>query len=278
MDLTNDQIERYSRQIILEEVGLHGQEKISNGRVLIVGAGGLGAPAAYYLAAAGVGIIGLVDFDQVELNNLQRQIIHSTADVGRPKVDSAADKMQALNPDVEVRTYNEPLRAGNALDLIREYDFVIDGTDNFGAKFLINDACVLAGTPYSHAGILRFDGQTMTVRPGESACYRCVFPQMPPEGAIPTCSQAGVLGVLAGTFGVLQATEALKALLGIGDMLTDRLLSYNAKTMDFRKRTVRRDLSCPVCGEHPTITGLTDGDQPQCDLKGGGACDSPVTP
>jgi len=255
---TEEQIERYSRHIILKDVGGKGQKKLLDGRVLIIGAGGLGSPIALYLAAAGVGTIGIADADVVDLSNLQRQIAHHTGDIGTPKVISAAAKMTAMNPDVTVNTYHEWISAANILDIIREYDFVIDGTDNFAAKFLINDACVLAGKPYSHGGILQFDGQSLTVIPGESACYRCIFPAPPPKDAIPTCSSAGVIGVLPGVLGTIQATEAIKYLLGKGELLTNRLLTYNALRMRFREVPIRKNPRCPICGENPTITELKD--------------------
>ncbi|HEY6839132.1 MAG TPA: molybdopterin-synthase adenylyltransferase MoeB [Geobacteraceae bacterium] len=256
--LTEEQIERYSRHIILKEVGGKGQKKLFDGRVLIIGAGGLGSPIALYLAAAGVGTIGLADADDVDLSNLQRQIAHHTKDIGVPKVLSAKEKMVAMNPDVQVNTYQTWVSAANIGELIADYDFIIDGTDNFAAKFLINDACVMAGKPYSHGGILQFDGQTMTVRPGESACYRCLFPAPPPKDAIPTCSQAGVIGVLPGVLGTIQATEAIKFLLGKGELLTDRLLTYNALRMRFREVPIRKSAKCPICGDNPTITELKD--------------------
>jgi len=256
--MTEEQIARYSRHIILKEVGGKGQQKLFDGKVLIIGAGGLGAPIALYLAAAGVGTIGIADADDVDLSNLQRQVIHFTPDVGKPKVESAREKMQAINPDVKVNTYRQWVTADNIAEIIASYDFVIDGTDNFAAKFLINDACVLAGKPYSHGGILAFDGQTMTVKPGESACYRCIFPEPPPGDAIPTCSQAGVIGVLPGVLGTIQATEAIKFLLGKGELLTSRLLTYSALRMKFREIPIKKRSSCPVCGEHPTITELRD--------------------
>jgi molybdopterin-synthase adenylyltransferase len=255
---TDEQIERYSRHIILKEVGGKGQKKLLAGKVLIIGAGGLGAPIALYLAAAGVGTIGIADADTVDLSNLQRQVIHHTPDIGKPKVESAREKMQAINPDVQVVTYQTWVNADNILGIIGDYDFVIDGTDNFAAKFLINDACVLAGKPYSHGGILRFDGQTITVLPGQSTCYRCIFPAPPPKEAIPTCSQAGVIGVLPGVLGTIQATEAIKFLLGQGELLTNRLLTYDALRMRFREVPLRRNVNCPVCGETPTITALRD--------------------
>jgi molybdopterin/thiamine biosynthesis adenylyltransferase len=233
--------------------------------VLIIGAGGLGAPVALYLAAAGVGTIGIVDGDVVDLSNLQRQVIHHTPDVGRPKVLSAKEKMLAINPGIKVQTYQEFLTAANALDIIADYDFIVDGTDNFPVKFLINDACVMAGKPFSHGGILRFEGQTMTHVPG-SACYRCLFKEPPPANAVPTCSQAGVLGAIAGMLGTIQAAETLKYLTGVGELLTDKLLTFNAKTMDFRKINVHHTDACPICGTHPTVTKLVDYEQATCDL------------
>lgn len=267
MGLTELQIERYSRHIILEQVGGVGQEKLLASKVLIVGAGALGSPAALYLAAGGVGTIGIVDSDKVDLTNLQRQIIHHTSDVGVEKTVSAAGKMRALNPDVTVKTYHEWARAENIRDIIRGYDFVIDGTDNFPSKFLINDACHFERIPFSHAGILRFDGQLITVLPGETACYRCIFEAPPPPEAVPSCSQAGVLGVLAGVIGSLQATEAMKYLLGIGDLLTDALLVYDALKMEFRKVRLNRNPNCRLCGENAEITDLKDEEPPVCDLK-----------
>ncbi len=267
--LTESQIERYSRHIILKEVGGKGQQKLLDGKVLIIGAGGLGAPVALYLAAAGVGTIGLADADDVDLSNLQRQVIHFTADIGKPKVESARDKIEAINPDVTVITYKEWVTAANIAGIIADYDFVIDGTDNFAAKFLINDACVLAGKPYSHGGILQFVGQTITILPGQSPCYRCLFPQPPPKDAIPTCSQAGVIGVLPGVIGSIQATEAIKFLLGKGKLLAGRILMYDALDMKFRDVEIKRNANCPICGEHPTITELKDelDALTVCDLK-----------
>jgi len=267
IDFTEEQLERYSRHIILQDIGIEGQAKINAARVLIIGAGGLGAPAALYLAAAGVGTIGIADADRVDLSNLQRQVIHFTSDIGRPKVESAAEKMGAINPGIKINTYYEFLQATNISPIIADYDFVIDGTDNFAAKFLINDACVMAGKPFSHGGILRFDGQTMTIAPGQSACYRCIFPAPPPPGAVPTCSQAGVLGAVAGILGTIQATEALKFVTGVGTLLTNALLIFDAKIMSFRRVDIRRNRNCPLCGEKPTITTLMDGTQAVCDLK-----------
>ena len=264
-DFTEEELLRYSRHILLKDVGVEGQEKIRNGKVLVVGAGGLGAPVALYLAAAGVGTIGIVDGDVVDLSNLQRQVIHFTGDVGHPKVESARDKMLAINPNVNVNTIREFLMSDNALDIIKDYDFIVDGTDNFPVKFLINDACVMAGKPFSHGGILRFEGQTFTHLPG-TACYRCLFKSPPPANAVPTCSQAGVLGAIAGMLGTIQAAETLKYLTGVGELLTNKLLTFNAKTMDFRKINTRRQASCAICGDNPTITELIDYEQAVCDL------------
>jgi molybdopterin/thiamine biosynthesis adenylyltransferase len=267
LEFTEERLERYSRHILLRDVGVEGQQKLFAARVLIIGAGGLGSPVALYLTAAGVGTIGIADADCVDLSNLQRQVIHHTSDVGRTKVDSAAEKMRAINPDVEVRTYHEFVRAANIRQLIRNYDFVIDGTDNFAAKFLINDACVLENIPYSHGGILRFDGQTMTVRPRQSACYRCVFSAPPPKGAVPTCSEAGILGAVAGMLGTIQAAETLKFIIGTGELLTDSLLAFNAAEMSFRKVRLKRNPRCAVCGDQPTLTELRDEEQQVCELK-----------
>lgn len=268
MPLTERQIERYSRHIILQQIGGAGQEKLLASRVLIVGTGGLGAPAALYLAAAGVGTLGLLDGDEVDPTNLQRQIIHHTSDVGRRKVDSAAEKIRAINPDVTVRTYDVWARAENLREIVKEYDFVIDGVDNFPGKFLINDACYFERIPFCHAGILQFEGQLMTVLPGQTSCYRCLFPTAPPAGAVPSCGQAGVLGVLPGVIGSLQATEAIKHLLGIGNPLTDTLLTYSALTMEFRKVGVSRSADCALCGPNATITKLADEGDAPCDKKG----------
>ncbi len=267
MSLTEQQIGRYSRHIILEEIGGIGQEKLLSSKVLIVGAGGLGSPAALYLAAAGVGTIGIIDGDKVDLTNLQRQIIHHTCDLGIEKVKSAEKRIQAINPDVTIKTYHQLAMADNIRTIIRDYDFVIDGTDNFGAKFLINDACYFEKKPFSHAGILKFYGQLITLLPGESACYRCIFNSPPPAGAVPSCSQAGVLGVLTGVIGSLQATEAIKYLLGLGKLLTDTLLTYDALEMSFRAVNLKCNPDCPLCGKNPQITELKDEEQPVCDLK-----------
>lgn len=271
MEFSEEQITRYSRHILLPEVGGKGQKKIAKAKILIVGAGGLGSPAAFYLAAAGVGTIGLIDSDAVDLSNLQRQIIHYTPDVGRSKVLSAKEKIQALNPDVQVVLHEERFVAGNALKLVSGYDVVIDGVDNFPAKFLINDACVFADKPLVHGGILRFDGRVTTILPKKSACYRCVFKQPPPAGLVASCQEAGVIGALAGVIGTLQATEALKIVLGIGRLLTDRLLDYDAKKASFREIKTKRNPHCPLCGEHPTITKLIDYEQETCELRPSGA-------
>ena len=267
MAFTNEQLERYSRHIILKEVGVEGQKKLMNAKVLIIGAGGLGAPAALYLAAAGVGTIGIADADAVDLSNLQRQVIHSTNDVGKAKVESAAESMRAINPDVTVNTYRTFVNSGNILDLIEDYDFIMDGTDNFPAKFLINDACVMAKKPFSHAGIIRFQGQLMTYVPGEGPCYRCVFKDPPPRDAVPTCRQAGVIGAMGGVIGSLQAMEAVKYIIGQGQLLTGRLLTYDALKMNFRTVKLPMDKDCAICSDHPTITELIDYEQPGCDFK-----------
>lgn len=269
MNFTNEQMERYSRHIILKDVGVKGQKKLLESKVLIIGTGGLGAPAAMFLAAAGVGTIGLVDFDAVELSNLQRQIIHLTKDVGKPKVISGKETINEMNPDVNVVTYQEWVSSANIKDIIkdRDYDFIIDGTDNFPAKFLINDACVLTGKPFSHAGIIRFQGQTMTYVPGKGPCYRCIFENPPPPDKVPTCKQAGVLGVMGGVIGTIQATEAIKYLLCIGELLTGYILTYDAKAMEFRKVKLPWNKRCQVCGENPTIKELIDYEQAVCDLK-----------
>lgn len=267
MAFTNEQLERYSRNMILSEVGVKGQKKLLGAKVLIIGAEGLGAPAALYLAAAGVGTIGIADADEVDLSNLQRQIIHTTADLGKAKVQSAKETMQAINPDITVNTYRTFVAADNVMELIADYDFILDGTDNFPAKFLINDACVLAKKPFSHAGIIRFRGQLMTYVPGQGPCYRCVFKEPPPKDAVPTCSQAGIIGAVAGAIGSLQAVEAVKYLVGAGDLLTGQLLTYDALKMEFRKIKLPRAHNCAVCGVHPTILEPFDYEQAECDLK-----------
>ncbi len=266
IDFTPEQLERFSRHILLQDVGVEGQGKLLQAKVLIVGAGGLGCPTALYLAAAGVGTIGIVDCDTVEISNLQRQIAHFTKDIGISKVTSAKETMLAINPDLKINTYQLKLVATNIREIISGYDFVIDGTDNFPTKFLINDACVMENIPLSHGGILRFDGQTMTIVPGKSTCYRCAFKTPPPPEAVPTCSQAGVLGAIAGMLGTIQAAEALKYITGVGTLLTDTLLSFNAKAMDFRKIKLHKQADCAVCGERPSITELFDSEQAVCAL------------
>ncbi|MFO7999725.1 MAG: molybdopterin-synthase adenylyltransferase MoeB [Marinilabilia sp.] len=265
MNFTEEQTERYSRHLILQDVGIEGQQKIMEGKVLIVGAGGLGSPAAMYLAAAGTGTLGLIDGDVVDCTNLQRQIIHFTEDLDIPKVESAKQKINRINPDVEVNTYKELLTPNNAADIIKKYDFVIDGTDNFPTKFMVNDACVMSGKPFSHGGILRFEGQTMTWLPGK-ACYRCVFGDPPPANAVPSCSQAGVLGSIAGMLGTIQATEALKFLIGKGDLLTNRMLVFEALSMKFREVTFGPSAQCKLCGKNPSITSLMMEEMPSCDV------------
>lgn len=265
-EFNEEEIVRYSRHILLKDVGVEGQEKIRNAKVLVVGAGGLGSPAILYLAAAGIGTIGIVDADNVDLSNLQRQIIHTTKDVGHPKALSAMQKINALNPHVKTVVFQDSIRAENALDIIKDFDFVIDGTDNFPAKFLINDVCVMAGKPFSHGGILGFEGQTFTHVPG-SSCYRCVYSTPPAPDSVPSCAQAGVLGAVAGMLGTIQAAETLKYFTGAGELLTDKMLIFNAKTMDFHKITVDKNENCPLCGKHPTITELIDYEQNACELK-----------
>lgn len=249
MEFTHEQRERYNRHIVLREVGEMGQKKLLDGKVLVVGAGGLGSPAAMYLAAAGVGTIGIADADEVDLSNLQRQILHGTADVGKAKVQSAKETMESMNPDVQVRTYRLFINSENIMDLVMEYDFIIDATDNFSSKFLINDACVMAGKPFSHAGVIRFNGQLMTYVPGKGPCYRCIFKNPPPEDAVPNCRQAGVIGAMCGVIGSLQAMEAIKYLLGVGKLLTGKLLTFDALTMESRiVKLPKADENCAICG------------------------------
>jgi len=265
IDFTRQQLERYSRNILLDSVGFEGQEKLMQAKVLIIGTGGLGSPAAMYCAAAGVGTIGVVDGDVVEISNLQRQIIHCTGDIGSPKVASAREKIKAINPDVIVEPIQAFVNAANIGSIIEGYDFVIDGTDNFPTKFLINDACVMKRIPFSHGGILSFSGQTMTVLPKESACYRCVFHKTPSKNMIPSCFESGVLGVVAGMLGTIQAAEALKFITGAGELLADELLTFDALTMNFRKVSLRKNPGCAVCSEKPSITDLRDEEIPACD-------------
>ncbi len=256
-----DQIRRYHRHIILPQVGSRGQRALLSARVLLVGAGGLGSPAALYLGAAGVGTLGIVDFDTVDLSNLQRQVLHGVEDVGRPKVDSAADTLASINPDVRVVQHPVALTSENAFEILSGYDYVVDGSDNFATRYLVNDAAVIAGKPVVHGSIFQFDGQVMVIKPREGPCYRCLFPAPPPPGAVPSCAEAGVLGVLPGMVGTIQAMETIKLILGIGEPLVGRLLIVDALATQFTEVKVRRDPSCPVCGDHPTITELIDYEQ-----------------
>lgn len=259
MDLTTDELRRYSRHLILPEVGSAGQKKIASARILCIGAGGLGSPAALYLAAAGVGTLGLVDFDTVDLSNLQRQVLHSTADLGRPKVDSARDRLNALNPHVRICTHRQRLTSQNALEIFRDYDLVVDGADNFPTRYLANDACALLRKPYVYGAVYRFEGQASVLGPAlDAPCYRCLYPEPPAPGAAPSCAEAGVLGVLPGLIGLIQATEALKLVLGFGVSLAGRLLLFDAGSMAFREIRLKRDPQCPLCGTSPTITHLID--------------------
>lgn len=267
MSFTEDQITRYSRHILLPEVGGKGQKKLSQAKVFLVGAGGLGCPAAYYLAAAGIGTIGLVDSDVVDLSNLQRQVLHHTKDVGQSKVHSAKEKILALNPDVQVHTYETRFTSQNARDLISQYDVVIDGVDNFPAKFLINDACYFENKPLIHAGILRFEGRVFTIIPNQSACYRCIFKNPPPPGVVPSCQEAGIIGVVAGIIGSIQATEAIKLILKIGQPLTNRILDFDARTTAFREIRVKKNPTCALCGPEASLTELIDYEQEACQLQ-----------
>jgi adenylyltransferase/sulfurtransferase len=259
MEFSDDQIERYARHIILREIGGAGQQKLLGARVLAVGAGGLGSPLLMYLAAAGVGTLGIVDDDAVSLSNLQRQILHGTPDLGRPKVESAAETIAALNPDVRVIAHPERLTADNALDLVKAYDLVADGSDNFETRFLVNDACYLARVPLVSAAIGQFEGQLSTYKAYEGGhpCYRCVFPEKPPPGTVPSCAEAGVMGALAGVMGSLQAVEVIKEIVGAGETMAGRLTIYDALDARFRTLKLRRDPACPLCGEHATIHDLT---------------------
>ncbi len=262
MELKTDELRRYSRHLILPEIGAAGQKKIRAASVLCIGAGGLGSPVAMYLAAAGIGRLGIVDFDRVELTNLQRQLLHTTPDVGRPKTLSAAETIQALNPGVDVRRHETRISSANALDIVRDYDLVIDGTDNFPTRYLMNDVCVLLRKPNIYGSIFRFEGQASVFAPHLGGpCYRCLYPEPPPPGAVPSCAEGGVLGVLPGIIGVIQATEALKLIVGAGVTLLNRLLLYDALAMQFRELKIRRDPACPICGEQPTIRELIDYDQ-----------------
>ena len=258
IEFTDEQIERYSRHIILPEVGGAGQQKMLEARILLLGAGGLGSPAAYYLAAAGIGNLGIVDFDQVDLSNLQRQIIHSTERIGMLKTESAKKTIQALNPDVNVTLYNEKIDSSNILSIIKDYDYVVDGSDNFPTRYLVNDACVMENKTLIHGSIYRFEGQVTVFKPNSGPCYRCLYPEPPPPGMSPNCQEGGVLGVLAGIIGNLQVVEVLKLILGIGEPLVGKLLIYDALKTEFRNLNLRKDASCPLCGDEPTIKELID--------------------
>jgi adenylyltransferase/sulfurtransferase len=265
--LSSQEAARYSRHLIMPEVGMEGQKRLKAGSVLLIGAGGLGSPLGLYLAAAGVGRIGLIDFDVVDFSNLQRQVLHGTPDVGRPKLHSARDRLQAINPEVQIDLYETRLTSANALSLFEPYDLIIDGTDNFPTRYLVNDACVLLKKPNVYGSIFRFDGQASVFYPGRGPCYRCLYPEPPPPGEVPSCAEGGVLGILPGLIGCIQATEAVKLLLGQGSPLIGRLLLYDALQMSFREFKVRRNPKCPVCGDHPTVTKLIDYEQ-FCGMRG----------
>jgi adenylyltransferase/sulfurtransferase len=265
--LSQNEVARYSRHLIMPEVGMEGQKRLKAAAVLLIGAGGLGSPLGLYLAAAGVGRLGLVDFDVVDFSNLQRQVLHGTSDVGRPKLHSARDRLQEINPEIRIDLYETRLNSANALDIVRPYDLVIDGTDNFPTRYLVNDTCVLLRKPNIYGSIFRFDGQASVFYPGEGPCYRCLYPEPPPPGEVPSCAEGGVLGILPGLIGCIQATEAVKLLLGKGTPLVGRLLLYDAMQMTFREFKVRRNPKCPLCGDSPTITRLIDYEQ-FCGLRG----------
>jgi sulfur-carrier protein adenylyltransferase/sulfurtransferase len=260
-ELTTDDLSRYSRHLILPEVGMEGQRKLKAAKVLCIGAGGLGSPLAFYLAAAGIGTLGMVDFDVVDASNLQRQIIHSTKDIGRKKLDSAAEKLLALNPALNVVKHDTMLSSANALDILKDYDIVADGTDNFPTRYLVNDACVLLGKPNVYGSIFRFEGQASIFATEQGPCYRCLYPEPPPPGLVPSCAEGGVLGILPGLVGVIQATEVIKLILGNGQPLIGRLLLVDALNMRFRELKLRKNSQCPVCGENPTVTQLIDYQQ-----------------
>jgi adenylyltransferase/sulfurtransferase len=259
--LSKDEILRYSRHLIIPEVGIEGQQKLKAAKVLLIGTGGLGAPLGLYLAAAGIGRIGLVDFDVVDFTNLQRQVIHTTPDVGKKKIESAAEKMKAINPNVEIVKHELALSSENALDILKDYDIIVDGTDNFPTRYLVNDACVLLGKPNVYGSIFRFEGQSTVFAYEGGPCYRCLYPEPPPPGLVPSCAEGGVLGILPGTIGLIQATETVKLILGIGEPLVGRLLLYDALGMRFRELKLRKNADCPVCGDHPTVTKLIDYQQ-----------------
>ncbi len=257
-ELSHEEVKRYSRHLIMPEVGMEGQKKLKQGSVLCVGAGGLGSPLAFYLAAAGIGRMGIVDFDVVDFSNLQRQILHTTHDVGRPKLESAREKLEALNPNVRVETHETRLTSNNALELFEKYDMIADGTDNFPTRYLVNDACVLTGKPNVYGSIFRFEGQASVFATSDGPCYRCLYPEPPPPGLVPSCAEGGVLGILPGLVGLIQATEVIKLLLGKGESLAGRLLLFDALGMKFRELKLRKNPKCPVCGENPSIKELID--------------------
>ena len=265
--LNNDEILRYSRHLIMPEVGMEGQLKLKQAKVLCIGAGGLGSPLALYLAAAGVGTLGIVDFDVVDVTNLQRQVIHGTSDVGRKKLDSAADTLSEINPNVEVRKFDTRLSSANALGLFREFDIIADGTDNFPTRYLVNDSCVLTGKPNVYGSVFRFEGQSSVFATKDGPCYRCLYPEPPPPGLVPSCAEGGVLGILPGLVGLIQATETVKLILGAGEPLIGRLLLVDALAMRFRELKLRKNPDCPVCGTHPTVTELIDYNQ-FCGIRG----------
>ncbi len=271
--LSNDEVRRYSRHLIMPEVGLDGQRRLKAARVLCIGAGGLGSPVSLYLAAAGVGRLGIVDFDTVDFSNLQRQILHSTSDVGRPKLDSARDRLAALNPEIDIETYETALTSANALELFEGYDVIVDGTDNFPTRYLVNDACVLLGKPNAYGSIFRFEGHASVFATADGPCYRCLYPEPPPPGLVPSCAEGGVLGVLPGIIGTIQATETIKLILGAGEPLVGRFLIFDALQMRFRELKLRRDPDCPVCGDRPTVRELIDYDQ-FCGVDVGGQAPS----
>jgi len=284
-ELSQDEIKRYSRHLIMPEVGIDGQRKLKASSVLCIGAGGLGSPAAMYLAAAGVGRIGIVDFDVVDFSNLQRQLLHGTADVGRSKLASAKDRLHDLNPHVDIDTYETSLTSQNALELFAPYDVILDGTDNFPTRYLVNDACVISGKPNAYGSIFRFEGQASVFATKEGPCYRCLYPEPPPPGLVPSCAEGGVLGVLPGIIGVIQATEAIKLMLGIGEPLVGRFLIYDALKMKFRELKLKKDPECPVCGTNPTVTTLIDYEQfcgirpePQAAASGATVSEWEITP
>lgn len=260
-ELNNDEVARYSRHLIMPEVGMNGQLKLKSASVLCIGAGGLGSPVAMYLGAAGVGRIGIVDFDVVDYSNLQRQVIHGTPDVGRSKLDSARDRLNAINPEVTVETHDVALSSENALELLANYDVIVDGTDNFPTRYLVNDACVILGKPNVYGSIFRFEGQASVFATKDGPCYRCLYPEPPPPGLVPSCAEGGVLGILPGVVGTIQATEAVKLIIGVGEPLINRFMIYDALRMKFRELKLRKDPDCPVCGETPTVTELIDYEQ-----------------